>query len=263
MGLFILPAGKIRNRRQFMKKTVFFSLLVLVLAFGFISCGGEEEVAPVVVTFEGEANGETFVLKITDGSSYELTVGKKTSTGAASVKDDVWTLTPSNGDAFTVTVSSTGITSIVGIITFTDGSTEQAPGAVEPKMDPIPSKWLGNYIGIVTGSDDHELTGFTFEISADKGVYKFNGTVEKTFNNLNVQGGGKVEGYNASWIYLYSSGTKLGILMDDSEEGEIGCLLGKKQIEDVIEYFSGMGWNVPYNANGIPEDIPNFDGGKE
>ena len=119
-----------------MKKTVVFGLLVIVLAFCFFGCNNDPE--PVIVTYTGTANGETYVLKITDDTSFELTVSGKTSKGVASKNENTWTLTPSTGAAFTVTINSTGITSIIGTITFNDGNSKVGPGTVVPGNTPSP-----------------------------------------------------------------------------------------------------------------------------
>ena len=113
-----------------MKKTVFFGLLAIVLAFGFIGCDTSND-GPEVYEYEGTANGKTYVLIITDGA-FELRVGNKVSTGTATKNGNTWTLRPPSGEAFTVTVSSSGITGITGTITFTDGTSQEAPGTITP-----------------------------------------------------------------------------------------------------------------------------------
>ena len=134
-----------------MKKTVCFGLLAMVLAFGFIGCGGDDGDNPIIKTYQGTANGETYVLKIneTDGT-YVLTVGGKTSTGTVSGSGNNLILTPTGKEPFNVTVSSSGITAITGEITFDNGDTAEGPGTVTPGAsnngnDPFAGTWEAEF----------------------------------------------------------------------------------------------------------------------
>jgi hypothetical protein len=133
----------------------FFGVIALVAVIGFLVAGCKEpetDPTPQTVTYKGTADSKTYVLTIneTDGT-YELTVGGKTSKGSATKSGSTWTLTPTGGDAFTVTVSSLGITDMKGEITFTDGSKENAPTTVTPippssstmTVSNIPSQYVG------------------------------------------------------------------------------------------------------------------------
>jgi hypothetical protein len=134
-----------------MKKTVFFGLLAIVLAFGLIGCDDDPS-GSKTVEYKGTADGETYVLKITDDSTYELTVSGKTSKGTATKSGGTWILTPTSGEAFTVTINSSGgITRIDGKITFNDGTTKEGPGAVTPPVTPPPANAKSITITGLTG----------------------------------------------------------------------------------------------------------------
>jgi hypothetical protein len=124
-------------------KKILAGMLSIVLTFGMTVVGcddGNTETGPQVETFIGTANGTTYTLKITDGATYELTVGSKTSSGSVAKSGGTYTLTPSNGDAFTITGSGGGITAISGTITFDDNTTAAAPETVTPSSPPTGSK---------------------------------------------------------------------------------------------------------------------------
>ena len=146
-----------------MKKTVCFGLLAMVLAFGFIGCGGDDGDNPIIKTYQGTANGETYVLKIneTDGT-FELTVGGKTSTGAVSGSGNNLTLTPAGKEPFSVMVSSSGINAINGTITFNDGSSVAGPGTVTPGAS---NSGSGNQIIITGYPGDMEESNGRFWVS--------------------------------------------------------------------------------------------------
>ena len=164
--------------------------IVAVIGFSMTACelpddeDNNSAPTPQTVTYSGTANGETYTLIITEntngrytaknGDSYVLTVGTKKSTGTVTVNGSTLTLAPSSSgaSAFTVTVSSSGITAMSGTITFDDGATQEAPATVTPTPppttgNPLEGTWLeeggttmtiaGNTITIT--SADEELFG--------------------------------------------------------------------------------------------------------
>jgi len=124
--------------------------LVAIIGFSFVACdngtdtGGDPGIGG---RYFFEADGETYVLIISDDGDYELTVvGGKTSTGTAKKSGGVYTLTPSSpeADPFTVTVSSSGVTGMSGTIAFDDGTSEESPSEVEvapPESVPVEYRW--------------------------------------------------------------------------------------------------------------------------
>jgi len=121
------------------KKIFGIGTLFLLLAFGITACDDGSS-GTRIQRFAGDANGTEYRLAIIGGSTFELLVGSSLSSGSAtrSVNDrNMWILTPSGGGgSFTVTVDSQGITSIVGEITFVDGTPpQQGPGI---NVTPIP-----------------------------------------------------------------------------------------------------------------------------
>jgi len=136
---------------------------------------------PTIVRHYGVANGITFVLIITDGTNFELRVGTgadmKKSTGTATLgTGGVWTLTPyvdgNPADTFTITAGSDGIRDIEGEITFTDGTTQEAPENIAPipppggggnNNQPIPGTPISITItGIPAGYNNMEAGLFLF-----------------------------------------------------------------------------------------------------
>jgi len=134
------------------KLSVFSVILVSMLTFGlaFVSCNndptsGDDGEERRLATYSGTKSDVTFTLTISppknraahiEGDDYELVVKKsgseKTSTGKfIGLLNTAFVLKPS-GDGtptFTVTVSGTSITNITGTITYSDGTSEAAPGA--------------------------------------------------------------------------------------------------------------------------------------
>ncbi|GHV32220.1 hypothetical protein AGMMS4952_22220 [Spirochaetia bacterium] len=151
-----------------MKKSLFVGMLGMALALGlvFTGCdGGGGSNGPKSETFTGTADGKTYTLVITDDTSYVLTVGTKKSSGSATKSGSTWTLNPSGGTAFTVSVNSmTGITDITGTITYEDATTETAPETITPPANggggDSPNEWGGdsNLIGVWKDADDEVLT---------------------------------------------------------------------------------------------------------
>jgi len=130
----------------------FFGVIALVAVIGFSMAGCKDDPTPQTITYEGIAAGVRYTLIITENiarytaqkdDSYELTVGAKKSTGTVqSVEGEKLTLKPSNGEAFTATVSSSDITAMTGTITFTDGSSQPAPTSITPTgNDPFAGTW--------------------------------------------------------------------------------------------------------------------------
>jgi hypothetical protein len=207
-----------------MKKTVFFGLLVIVLAFGFIGCG-DDDGDPVIREYPFTGDGENYVLKINeDEGTFELTVGGKTSKGTAVKSGNTWTLTPTGGNSFTVTVNgSGGITDMEGEITFNDGSKKPAPDTITPpptgNVSPLEGTWVLNNpsalgfisltmvftgntcvsTGTFTNGDPFSATG-TFEIVGSTIRFVYNGTISEdpftlsgTTLTMTSQGG--------TWVY--------------------------------------------------------------
>jgi hypothetical protein len=142
-----------------------FAILAIALIFALAACSngstGGKTPPPgeaQVQTFVGEANGEFYILKITEntgaalnmaryaakkGDTYELTVGSpvsgsKTSKGKVDkVENNKYTLIPDNSTtSFTATVDTaqSGITQMTGTITMSDDNktTKSAPGDTKP-----------------------------------------------------------------------------------------------------------------------------------
>lgn len=127
-----------------MKKTLFFGLLVIVMAYGFISCENDSgDITPKTVTYSGVSEGITFSLKIIEevkrsvylpqnGDNYELKASGKTSSGNVSlVSGATLTLIPSNSSTtFTATVSGNNLIAMAGTITWSDNTTLSAPSTL-------------------------------------------------------------------------------------------------------------------------------------
>ena len=192
--------------------------LVAVIGFSMAGCKEDETAStPQTVTYKGTApDSKTYVLTIneTDGT-YELTVGGKTSKGSATKSGSTWTLTPTGGKAFTVTVSSSGITDIKGEITFTDGSKEDAPPTITPPAppvtgnDPLAGTWTidsddgGGHpvkIKVVAASGAYSYYWFSSNIEIMRGTYTFSGnTVTLTVTQVNLYNWGQTDQAN-EWI---------------------------------------------------------------
>jgi hypothetical protein len=147
-----------------MKKTVFFGLLVIILAFGFIGCDSDTDDSPTVLTYEGNIDGKPFVLKITNNSSFEFTVDGKTSKGTALKVGDNWSFTSSSGDTFTVTITSSGVTGISGTITFEDGGEMSGTFTVTQTLSGTYSRTTQGIVLTFTFSDNSVV----FVIKDDK-----------------------------------------------------------------------------------------------
>jgi hypothetical protein len=124
-----------------MKKMVLIMVIALAAAFAFTACdngnGGTHNSR--TNTYTGTVGGVTYTLTIDGcscvgltprlGDDYTLTVGGKTSAGVVtSFKGWVFTLEPFNAIIpFTVTVSGTFITAMLGTITWSDDTAQLAP----------------------------------------------------------------------------------------------------------------------------------------
>ena len=77
-----------------MRKTVFYGLLAATLAVGLVLAGCQTEPdTPIVETFNGVgANGEEFVLTITDGSTFVFVIDGNTVSGTAQFVNGTWVL---------------------------------------------------------------------------------------------------------------------------------------------------------------------------
>jgi hypothetical protein len=132
--------AKLRVKRR----TLLTIALAAVMGLVMMACQTEDD-GPKTATYSGfDADGVEYVLTITDGNSFELKVGSgsnaKTSKGKASGSGSNWTLTPTGAaESFTVTVSSSGISAMAGTITFTDGTTADAPSEIGPANPNPPS----------------------------------------------------------------------------------------------------------------------------
>jgi hypothetical protein len=163
--LFYLNPRNSTQRSLFMKRNsmLLWGMLVMLLATAFTitGCTPDPDDGPAVEEFTGYAGNVLYKLIITTpkdgGATYVLNItpGGKKSTGAVTGKSNgVYTLKPSNGEAFTVTTSGAGISAMSGTITFTDEATETAPTTLSPpqsggagyfKVTGIPSKYEGKY----------------------------------------------------------------------------------------------------------------------
>jgi hypothetical protein len=143
---------------------------------------------PQTETYTGTSGSTNYTLKITEntaryaaksGDAYELTAGTKKSAGKVnSVSGGVLTLKPSNATAtFTATVSGTSLTALNNTITWTDGTTASAPGALTGGSNPgtgsggtftvtgIPAKYNGKYayfVGIVNAVESIAVSGYQY-----------------------------------------------------------------------------------------------------
>jgi len=124
-----------------------FWIVAMFATMGFLmmGCDNGNNGGPEIIRHYGVANGVTFVLIITDGTNFELRVGTganmEISTGTATLgTGGVWTLTPyvdgAPADTFAITAGPGGITDIEGDITFTDGTTQEAPETIAPIPPP-------------------------------------------------------------------------------------------------------------------------------
>jgi hypothetical protein len=148
-----MPAGIIRAiyifRRMKMKNTVKligFIALVAVIGFSMAACddgNGDGDdgdgLFQTVSTYKGTASGRVYVLEITsysdsDDVSFTLELASLYNcTGTAIKSGNNWLLTPYSGEGtFSITVSSSGITAITGMIAFDGGYTEPAPVSITP-----------------------------------------------------------------------------------------------------------------------------------
>jgi hypothetical protein len=135
-----------------MKRKIFgiAGALAVLLALGLVLSGCDNPSGggggSKTETFMGIAGEKTYVLVITDDTSYVLTVingsTTKTSNGNAEKTDDGWELTPSNGAAFTVETGSGEITGMDGTITYEGNvGTEEAPETITPVSDEYSLQW--------------------------------------------------------------------------------------------------------------------------
>ena len=152
-----------------MKKTVFFSLLAIMLAFGFIGCmyTGDEYVY-MFETFGGFAGGEVYKLYITNGSTFELKIGDLTIGGTAIKNGGRWDLTITSGGSGTlsVEVSGIGINGIDGYATIQGGNTIDGPIVVTPAI---------TLTGIYQMDEDGDFIRFVFSGSNLATVTIFDG----------------------------------------------------------------------------------------
>jgi len=144
-----------------MKKTfklISIIALVAVIGLSMAACGGEDDnnnttANPTSAVYIGETNDAEYKLEIGAagsraafspkvGDTYTLTVtfasgNQKTSTGTVTGVNPL-TLQPSNSaEPFTVTLENGGIKGMNGTITFTDGTNQPAPPALEPVTPPV------------------------------------------------------------------------------------------------------------------------------
>jgi hypothetical protein len=191
------------------------ALILLAAIFTFTGCS-DDSGGPTTVTYTGTADGTTYTLKITDDTSYELTVGTKTSSGSAVKNGGSFTLTPTGKTtSFTVTVSGNGITAMSGTITFSDDTTQSAPSTITP-----PSTGGGN--SSIVGKWKNSSNGFVIEFKSN----------------------GQGEGSGESFTYTYS-GTTLTIKV-----GATKTYTGKAVVSDntltISEFPDPTGLNGSY-----------------
>jgi len=176
------------------------------------NCGGDDAGTPVTpaaqtVTYSGIADGETYTLKITQntnraaftpqgGDSYELTVGSKKSAGTVvSFTSGTFTLQPSVAVTaiFYVTVDSTGITNITAAITFTDGTSKEAPGTVTP-VPPSTGNTNTSLNGTWVNIGDLFGESYTYKMVLSNGIFiqylnnveDIKGTYSTSGNNITI-----------------------------------------------------------------------------
>ena len=157
-----------------MKKTVFYVLLVQLLAFGFIGCdngNGTVNNDPKTVTYTGFSGDVEYSLKITEninrsiyepknGDSYKFVSSGKISSGSvSSISGTTFTLIPSNSlEIFTATVSGNNLTAMSGTITWNDLTTMTAPSSLTSGVN-------GDNIFIVTFDlDGGNISGNTASV---------------------------------------------------------------------------------------------------
>jgi len=182
---------------------------VAVIGFSMASCKQDEtDPTPQTVTYEGDAGGVRYTLKITEntarytaqsGDSYELTVGTRKSNGKVqSVTGGTLTLQPSREGAttFTATVNSSGITAMSGTIAFDVGDPQEAPTTITPP--PFKGSWSGTIAeGPLAGQaltivfDDTTWQYILANNKGQKGTYIYSGyDATMTITHVTENGGG-------------------------------------------------------------------------
>ena len=150
-----------------------FAVLGMAAIFMFAGCKTEDDppAGPKVDTYTGTSGGTIYKLEITDGTAYKLTVGSKTSSGAAVKDGSDFELTPTGKTAFYVTVSGADITAMNGTITYSDNTTEPAPTTLTPPTDPGPGPGPGS---------ESPVSSLSITTDPTKTVYKVGDTLDLT-----------------------------------------------------------------------------------
>jgi len=140
----MVPGANIINKEFTMKNTLkVFGIIALatVIGFSMAACGGDDGDDLQSVTYTGTAGGQSYTLRISENparyaaqreDNYVLISGSKSSMGkVADVSGDELTLQPSKTETtFKANVSESGLTALLGTITWSDGSQTTAPGTV-------------------------------------------------------------------------------------------------------------------------------------
>jgi hypothetical protein len=189
------------------------------------------------------ANGSEYKLTINEtagkaaytpqtGDKYVLYIGSKRSTGTVSaVSGSTFTLKPSNGSIFTVTVSGNGLIAMNGTITLDDGTTESAPVTLTSvgrlTVTNIPAKYNGKF-AIAVASDGSILAVESFITNVTGGAIAakiVSGSVTLELYTLNEGSDKSVNGYNGSdtvdMIFVINSSKDFGFDDDPGIDNDI------------------------------------------
>jgi hypothetical protein len=183
-----------------MKNTILLAILAVALVLGITACGdvgggsSSKVNNPQTVTYTGVSGGTTYTLKITEktaryaasqGDSYELTAGSKTSAGEVSNVEEggELTLKPSNSSTtFTAAVSESGITEMGGTITWSDNTTQPAPETITPSGSS--GATTDNNGAIIGGVSGCTITAAVTGVSSNVTIDFINGWSEPLSNYI-------------------------------------------------------------------------------
>jgi hypothetical protein len=229
------------------------AIIALVAAIGFAmaACdndpGGDPEIKPGIGgTYFFEADGETYVLVVSDDGEYELTVigvatgTEKKSTGKAKKSGGTYTLTPAPSDSaaepFTVTVNASGVTGVNGTITFDDGETQEAPAEVEPLP---PENVPEEYRWTIRRDPSSTATIEDFSVDGDTAAITIGGTPEP-----NADGVWQAWKITAEYKYTVKVGSAYKYVIEAWTEEESDRYVNVQYYEDVPAgiYMSGFFW---------------------
>jgi len=234
VGSFATAKLHVKSQRLLtLKLRSILAIVALVAVIGFLmaACddgGGGNK--PQIVTYTGTLSGTAYTLKITEktaryaaqsGDAYELTAGSNKSSGTVSnVSGNVLTLKPSNANTtFTATVSGSSLIALNGTITYTNGTTADAPGTIN-----------GNGNGNGNGDGYVNANGWTIV-----DVSSIFGTARSAINAI-TYGNGKYVAGGANGKIAYSTN---GIKWSIADTGTI------------FEYYSSLEGTRYASVNGI------------